>query len=288
MTNPDDEREKQELLRALAETKQIAPKLIEKGRNLTEAGQSALDWASNLEKLTEKSPSGFFRNPIFANVSSGFREFNSVAVEQYGKITADETLMQIFHSTATSTAVSTSATAFISFGAKAEAIPELKALEMLLHRSVDVTMVKESMQLLGLDIAHGSTRNPLQLLQTAEEALRRPFANEGYATSVLVPLRESIQGAIDELLKRRPATEKAGSWTNKVRSIARHCGNIAISSEYVDRVAATTHTLIDELSAAKDRSMSRDRITTLFDQGVSLLQDIASLVDREKLRAATK
>jgi hypothetical protein len=43
MSKSDDEREKQELLRALAETKEIAPKLIEKGRNLTEAGQSALD-----------------------------------------------------------------------------------------------------------------------------------------------------------------------------------------------------------------------------------------------------
>jgi hypothetical protein len=57
---------------------------------------------------------------------------------------------------------------------------------------------------------------------------------------------------------------------------------------HVARVAATTHMLIDTLSAAKDRQMSRDRILALFDQGVSLLQDIVSLVDRDKLRSATK
>lgn len=284
MMNSDDEHRKQELLNALADTKQIAPKLIEKGRNLTEAGQSAIDLASNLEKLAEKPPPGFFSNPIFTNVSSGFREFNSLALQQYGTITVDERLLQVFHSTATSTAVLTSVTTF----PKAETIPELKSLEMLLHRTVDVTKIKESMQALGLGIKHGSTRSPLQLLQTAEEALRRPFADEGYATAVLVPLRESIQGTIEELLKKQPTTEKTGGWTKKVTSLARQCGKIAMSSDYIERVAATTHTLINELSAAKDRNMSRERIAHLFDQGVSLLQDIASLIDSEKFRGAKK
>lgn len=288
MTNSDDEREKQDLLRALAETKEIAPKLIAKGRNLTEAGQSALDWATGIENLAAKAPTGFFRDPMFTDVSSGFREFNSVALKQYGRITEDENLIRIVHATTTSAAVLTSATAFVSFGPKAEAIPELKSIGMLLHRTVDVNRVKESMKILGLDAAHGDTRSPVELLRTAEEALRRPFADEGYATAVLVPLRESIQGSIDELLKRRPISEKTGSWTNKVTSIARHCSNIVMSSEHVDRVAAVTHTLINELSSAKDRHMNREHIAALFDQGVSLLQDIVSLIDREKLRPVTK
>jgi len=165
-------------------------------------------------------------------------------------------------------------------------MPEFKAMEILLHRSVDVTKVKEAMRALALDVGHGPIRSPLQLLQSAEDALRRPFADEGYATAVLVPLRESIQGCVDELLKKRPTTEKTGSCSSKVASIARHCGKIALSPDHVDRVAATTHALINELSAAKDRQMDRDRIVSLFDQGVSLLQDLVSLIDAAKLRTS--
>jgi hypothetical protein len=286
MTNPDDEDKKQELLRALAETKEIAPKLMEKGRNLTEAGQNALDWATRLEDFAAKAPGGFFRSPMFTNVASGFREFNSVALQQYGQITGDERLIGIVHATMTTTAVTTSATAMMSFPPETLVMPQFKAIEILLHRSVDVTKVKEAMRALALDVGHGGIRSPVQLLQTAEDALRRPFADEGYATAVLVPLRESIQGSIEELLKKRPTTEKTGSWSNKVTSIARHCGKTPLSSDHVDRIAATTHALIDELSAAKDRHMDRDRIASLFDQGVSLLQDIVSLIDAERLRTS--
>ncbi|TKS57999.1 MAG: hypothetical protein EWM72_03311 [Nitrospira sp.] len=288
MSKSDAEREKQELLRALAETKEIAPQLIEKGRNLTEAGQSALDLASIVESVASKAPAEFFRHPTFANVSSGFREFNSVAQTQYGQITEDVRLLGILHSTTTTTSVTTFAVAFASFGSTTDAMPELKSMEMLLHRSVDVAKVRESMKTLGLDATHGDIRSPVMLLCTAEEALRRPFANEGYATAVLVPLRESIQGCVDELLKLRPTVEKAGGWADKVASIARHCGKIANSPDHVDRVAATTYTLINELSAAKDRQMNRDRIVALFDQGVSVLEDIVFLVDRDRLRSDTK
>jgi hypothetical protein len=288
MSKSDDEREKQELLRALAETKEIAPKLIEKGRNLTEAGQSALDWASTVESLASKVPGGLFRHPTLTNVSSGFREFNSIAQRQSEQITEDVKLIRILHSTTTTTSVTSSAIVFTALGSSGDAMPELKSMDMLLHRSVDVAKVCESMKALGLDAPHGNIRSPVELLRTAEEALRRPFSNEGYATAVLVPLRESIQACVDELLKLRPTVEKAGGLANKLASIARHCGKDGISPDHIDRVAATTHMLIDALSAAKDRQMNRDRILGLFDQGVSLLQDIASLVDSDKLRSATK
>ena len=79
-----------------------------------------------------------------------------------------------------------------------------------------------------------------------------------------------------------------GGWVNKGTSITQYCGKIALSPDHVNRVAATTHTLINELSAAKDRQMDRDRIVSLFDQGVSLLQDIVLLVDRDRLRSVSK
>jgi hypothetical protein len=144
------------------------------------------------------------------------------------------------------------------------------------------------MKVLGLDTAHGGSRSPVEQVRTAEEALKRPFADGGYATAVLIPLRESIEGTIEELLRRRQNAEKTGSWTKKVTSIARHCGKTSLSSEHVERVAETTRTLIDQLSGAKHRQMTRERIALFFDEGISLLQDIVSLIDMDKLRPITK
>lgn len=286
MTYPDDEHKRlEELQEAIAVTKVVAPKLIEKGRNLTEAGQSALDWASALEVVAKNSPDGFFKASIFDPVSRGIGEFNSVATSQYDAITADKKLMLLAHANASTIAVSTSAAALDAIQmVKVAAIPELKPLFTLLHRTADANAVKLSMKSLGLDMPLGQTRSPLQLLEAAETALRRPFADEGYATAVLVPLREAIQNVIDELLKRRVLTEKTGGWKSKVLSIGHTLGSAAISAGFVERIATTTHTLVDQLSGGKDRDMSREHIFALFDQGVSLLQDIFAMIEQEKLR----
>lgn len=289
MMNSDDERKKQELLRIVAETKEIAPKLIEKGWNLTEAAQSALDWANVIENLAAEAPTDFLLYPIFTHVSTGFREFNSAALKQHGQITEDENLTRIVHATATTVSVASTSVAFVFGGAKAEeTIPKLKPMRELLSRTVDTIRVQESMKIIGLDAAHGGKHSPVELLRIADEAFKRPFTNEGYESSVLLSLRESIQGAIDELLKRRPTTEKTASWRKKVTSIARCCGKIGMSFDFVDQVAATTDTLINELSGAKNRRMSRQDIATLFNEGVSLLRDIVSLIDPAKLRPVTK
>jgi hypothetical protein len=215
---------------------------------------------------------------------SGFREFNSVAREQSDLITTDEILIRLSRQITTSATISSTAAATTYFGPKAVASPELKSLQTLLHQTVDVDSVVKSMKLVGLDIARGLKRTPVQLLQTAQQAFKRPFASEGYAVAVLVPLRESIQGSINELLKKRPTNEKTGSWKKKIMSIGQHCGKSDVSSNQIERVAAIAHALIDELSGAKDRNMTRERIAGLPDQGVALLQDFLSLIDRNKLR----
>jgi hypothetical protein len=286
MTHSNDEHKKREgLLGEAAEAKRNSPKLIEKGRNLTEAGQSAHDSATAFEELARKAPDGFFSGPNFDHVLSGFREFNSMAREQSDLITTDEILIRLSRQITTSATISSTAAATTCFGPKAVASPELKSLEMLLHRTIDVDSVVKLMKLVGLDIGRGSKRTPVQLLQTAQQAFKRPFASEGYAVAVLVPLRESIQGSINELLKKRPTTEKTGRWKKKITSIGQHCGKSDVSSNQIERVAAITHALIDELSGAKDRNMTRERIAGLLDQGVALLQDFLSLIDRTKLRA---
>jgi hypothetical protein len=284
MKNFDDEYEKKKLQQVVAETKEVAPSLIEKLRSQTENCQSALDLASYLGDLCETAPTDFFRNPLISHISGGLREFNAAAQKQCVQITEGSNLAYITHSSTTTTA-----TTVMAFSPPDDPSGLLSfPLKRLLHRGADVASVQESMKLLGLDIAHGDSRSPVEQVRTAEEALKRPFANEGYATAVLIPLRESIQGTIEELLRRRKTTEKTSGWVKKVTSIAQHCGKVGLSTQHVCRVAETTHTVIDQLSGSKHLQIDRDRITLFFDQGIFLLQDIVSLVDVHKLRPVNR
>ena len=130
---------------------------------------------------------------------------------------------------------------------------------------------------LGLHVEHGATLTPLQHLQSADAAFKRPPADQDDAHAVLLPLRHAIQGTIEELLKARPYPEKASSWVDKVKSVGRHLGRAATPPIQIQMVATTTHTLIDRLSAAKDRVMSREMISALFDESIFCFETLSRL-----------
>ena len=140
------------------------------------------------------------------------------------------------------------------------------------------------MRTLGLDLRHGRVRSALECLESSQQALNAPFTDQGYETAVLVPLREAIEVSIEELLKRRREQRPTGGWQSKVRDLGVQLGKPVLSETHFERVGATTHTLIKELSGGKSYAMTREGIAALFDQGVSLLGDICRLVDMSKLR----
>jgi len=286
MTDAEDEQRKlEEISEVVRETKRIAPKLIEKGRNLTEAGQIALDWADGLETLTKSAPDGFFGAPIYEDLLRASRTFNNMAEQQYRRITDDGHLISVIVSNVTTTAVSTSMSSEEYVGQNAAEMPGMRPLVTLVKRISSASAVAQSMRALGLDTVHPGNLSAVHCLLSAEEALKRPFTDERYVTAVLLPLRESIEATVAELVRRRPTQEKiSGGWKEKIRSIAHHCGHSSLPPEQVELVAVTTHTLVDELSGGKRQQMPRDRIGEKFDQGVSLLRDIVALVDPTKLR----
>jgi hypothetical protein len=276
----------EELLRAARETKSVAPQLVKKARNLTEASQRAIDTATAVEDLAKNAPDGFFADPRFDVVIRGLREFNSAASTQTRRITADKSLLLFAQGNMTSTAVVSGYTALnFPVTAMAPAEPQLRALGLLIQRSSDVEAIRGAMTELGLHTPHGANQSAVQLLSSAEEALKRPHSDKGYAHAVLFPLREAIDETVAELLKRRKTPSKAKGWTAKIVSIGEELGNAAASQTYIARVAETASVLFDSLSGSKKLEMGREDIVGLFNQGLAVLRDICSLVDPKKLRA---
>lgn len=282
----DEHRRLEELLMVTKTTKEVSNKLMKKGHNLVEAGQSARELATAIENLAKISPDGFFKQPLFASLAGGLKEFNTVAETEFGTVAHDKRLILLAQANVSSVAISTSAAAldYPSLRGPADAQPpEFKAFSDLLHRAADTSVVKQQTEYFGLDARRGEIRSPLQLLEAAEGALKRPFSDEGYAIAVLVPLREAIQQAVDELLKKRPSLGRTGGLAKKISAIGQHFGNAAISSDHIERIATSAHTLINRLSGAKDHEMGREQIADLFDQGISLLQSIFAMIDPRKL-----
>jgi len=303
MANPEDEQLKLEaLLKTVAETKQLAPKLMEAGRAYTEAGRTALDWANHMESMAKQAPDGFFSDPGFDLVHGTYVDFNSNAQKALSQSNAIH-LRTLARLTSTSTAVVSGSAAYGMqtygsgpWGGKQPATvstppsitwPVRSAYfqNLPLKLNPNIEEIKESLRSFGLDAAKGTSASAVQNLEVAAQALRAPFADAGYAASVLLPAREAIYVTLDELLKQRPDQEKARGLTKKVLSLAEHLGMDGVSAAHVTAIAATGERLIDALSESKASPlMPHERIRDLFDQTASWLRDVLSILDRNKLR----
>jgi hypothetical protein len=129
---------------------------------------------------------------------------------------------------------------------------DVEAAKRRLHQTLERFPLAEQaqslMQRLGLDRRSGSRRAPLELLAEARGALEVPAFTHGALTSVLIPLRECIEAAIAELLRRRPTQEPAGKAQEKLRSIGRQCHRDGLDAAYFERLALESEALLDDLS----------------------------------------
>lgn len=80
-------------------------------------------------------------------------------------------------------------------------------LQFTLDRSSLLDSVKASIHRLGLDSRNDRFQTPLAMVNDSCEALDRPVSGDGGAVSVVIPLRESVNSVISELLRRRPIQE---------------------------------------------------------------------------------
>jgi hypothetical protein len=138
---------------------------------------------------------------------------------------------------------------------------------------------------LDLDHRAADRKCPVDLLIEAREAMERP-ATDDSVTSILIPLRESIEAAITELVRRRPQQEEAKKTQAKVISIGAHCGKTGLSAVHFEQKGEEAAMLLNRLSGAKQAGLDRVRLTALYQEGLLLLAALLESVDGSKLRAA--
>ncbi len=124
---------------------------------------------------------------------------------------------------------------------------------------------------IGLDNASVGQNSAVSLLRQARDAFLRPSADETAPAAVLIPLRESINRVLADLLRRRPSQEPAKGSDDKVMSIGSQVARSGIQQGDLVRLATDARDLIDALSASKQGEMAREDVRLLFMRRASFL-----------------
>jgi hypothetical protein len=142
-----------------------------------------------------------------------------------------------------------------------------------------------AMKNLGLDNRGGRSRPATDLLAESKAAMERPVIGDGGPPSILLPLRESINVAVAELLRRRQQQEPTGNAKDKIESIGRHCRHASYTASYFEKIGDEALKLLNELSGGKQAAYARDHLQALFIRGTLLLNSLLEGIDENKLRA---
>jgi len=160
-------------------------------------------------------------------------------------------------------------------------------LRRILERTPLLDEARALMRRFGLDTRGGGFQAPLDLLNEAYGALERPVVAEGGTTSVLIPLRESIQAVLSELLRRRPSQELASSKAvGKLVSIGSQCARGDLPLSHFRRIGIDGDILLNDLSSTKQAQLTREQLGTLFNRGLLFLNVLMNSLDESRLKPA--
>jgi hypothetical protein len=157
-------------------------------------------------------------------------------------------------------------------------------LRSVIDQSINRDELIALMRTLGLDKAYPNERSAVDQFQIAWAAYNMPLTQGSPVNTSLVPMRESIETAINCLLRRRPKQEPAKSRRDKIVSIGHQ---VAIDS-MVDRDLISWADQWDQLepllSGSKKGAYSRDEWLDLLRRSTLFLKSFLQGLDPSKLR----
>jgi hypothetical protein len=213
----------EELKRILDEVEENGEEIAETGRQIVGKGQYMVDIARAAKRAIP-----YLTPNSLENVISDWKPFAQQSEHLlFGLQNTKNDLIPSTDSTAGTATISITGSfsnfnPYIptgSFTPTPDAKSVIDNLYAVAGRLTDVAQTRELLRTFGLDQARRLKQSPLQLFNTAHEAFERPVSNEDPVITSLIPMRECIRLAIDDLLKRSPGQEKTGNDYLKLKSI---------------------------------------------------------------------
>jgi len=277
---------KDELLLVLKDTEKEAAEIEQKAQETTETARFLKDVAENFADVIRAIPdTSLIPDQRWKHLIQSWHTSHRIAVEVKAGLGSSER----FHASAMATGVTTSTgfSALIDpsrFDTTLTFRSAADRLGAVFRRGQLLADVKAQLKALRLDSRPGALQSPVDLLEDARLALDRPGRNESSALGAWVGLREAIGGTLSELLRRRPTQEPASNYQDKVESLGRQCGRKDLSTEHFSGLGVDLQTLMNTLSEGKDRTVERERLARIFNDGLLFLEAFLGSLDAGRLR----
>jgi hypothetical protein len=293
---PDDPgKEKNELLKGLEEAEREAKRIEAASKDALENARLVRDTAPQLRILFQETPVSGLPPEEWARQNQNVKSWLGVAKSMPPTVTDVSTFGAVSQAV-TNTAISG---VMITFPLRLPPSPPAspppspypiivqqatERLAAIVEKYPSMDKARIEISRLGLDTRRGDPKSALQLLEEARIALDIPASEEGGATGALLGLRGCINACVSELLRRRPAQEEAKTWKAKAASLGRHCGLARLNTVHFVDLGIEAEAINDQLSAGKDKKLSRPEIQQRFTKGLLFLVSFLSSIDESKLR----
>jgi hypothetical protein len=280
-------KKKDKFLQILSKAKYAAKKLASKGREFVKQGQFAADLAACNEEFIHHFPDDSFLSPAQWDDQiaawNGLGQYADVVILQLDNMSQFIIPAVTGTSLASSTVISSGYIPRLPISSQDAARKTYEGYEQLLERSNLVSEIEIEIHRLGLASSAPESKSILSLILQSKHALEVPSMGEVSPPAVLIPLREAINRALADLLRKRPRQEKARAIQDKVRSI---CGQVCkpfVDGRQIAQLEQEAHDLNHELSEAKQRSMMRERVRELMNRGFVFLLSLLRTLDENKM-----
>jgi hypothetical protein len=173
-----------------------------------------------------------------------------------------------------------------------EVAPALEGFNDVIKKSANKTEALQLMHTLNLDKPFLNRRSSAEQFETAYDAMNKPVTGKFEpANTSLIPMREAIETALDQLLNQRPNktnipdVENQNKDWRKINAIAEQLKQDSIPDSQISYWAGEWTTLKKNLlSPAKTERIDRDEWAKRINRSTIFLIGFLSGLDSTKLR----
>jgi hypothetical protein len=289
-------KEKEELLKGLDNAEREAKRIESAAKDAIQNARLVSDAAPQLRILYQEMPISALPPDEWARQNQNVKSWLDVAKSMpptSTEVSIFGAMSQSVTNTAMSGVMTTYPLQFPPSAASSVSTPPAypvivqqatERLAAIVEKYPSLDKAKAEIRRLGLDSRGGGSKSALRLLEEARITLDVPVAEDCGAAGVLLAFRACINACVSELIQRRPLQEETRTWKAKVVSLGRHCGLARLDAAHFDNLGIEAEAMNDQLSAAKDKGLSRPEIQQLFTKGLLFLVSFLSSIDESKLR----
>ena len=269
----------------LEESKYQGRSLVEHGHNLTETGQYIFDLSSAVQNVIKTEIYSVDIEPLIHDWELS-NDHMGITLSHLGKID----LPAVYSTTGTMTVSSGAIFSQGLVGLRTIAPKSDEFEDAVINLNNVISRYSNEDEVLNLlsemdfDQKIGDNDSPKVKFRFAHEAYKKPITSDNPAITSLIPMREAIRGVIDQLLKRRPTQEKAKNEHDKILSIGSQLKRDSISIGLVEAWAQQWIVILNHLSQAKEKNISRAEWLHQLRQATIFLKNLLNGLDPSKFR----